>query len=149
MRNRIGRAEDGIECRTGLTSSGASDGWHRLCTKKSFPITESSYMRLAFLYVVSRCLLVLLLLGTAAGCHCFNKGDDESSSGSPAEGGSAGGGGGGGGTGGGGGGGGGGGNGVPEIDPSALRGGLAVLVCGTLILIDRRLRTRPTATAAA
>ena len=94
-------------------------------------------MRFAFLSLVGRCLLAFLILGTVTGCHCFNKDDDEQSSQGSSTSRSGGGGGGGGGTGGGGG--------VPEIDPSALRGGLAVLVCGTLILIDRRLRTRPTA----
>jgi hypothetical protein len=93
---------------------------------------------------LARCVAVGLLAVFSTGCDCwfFKHGNDESSQSDP--------GGPGGGSGGGSGGGGGTGGGgdptthtsVPEIDPSALRGGLAVLVCGTLILVDRRYRGR-------
>jgi hypothetical protein len=89
-----------------------------------------------------RWLAACLLAGLSTGCDCwfFKHGKDQDSS--SAAGGSGQGSGGSGGGGGGGTGGGGGGNAVPEIDPSALRGGLAVLVCGTLILADRQFRRR-------
>lgn len=96
------------------------------------------------LLFILRGLVAAFVMMTATGCDCWffkHDKDDKPSQGPSGNGPGGSGGGGGGGTGGGGGGGGGGAD-APEIDPSALRGGLAVLVCGTLILVDRRLRTK-------
>ena len=41
------------------------------------------------------------------------------------------------------GGGGGGGGPIPEIDPGAIAGALGLLLCGSLMLADRRLRNEP------
>ena len=106
------------------------------------------------MYTLTRLLPLLLLTILSTGCDCclFGKSGDngqvQSAGGASGDTG-------GGGTGGGGGGGGGGtpnpqsNNPVPEIDPTAVRGGLVVLVCGTLLLVDRRWRGHSTAGTAA